>query len=170
MLVWAAIGLTMLYCYNRCDGGRVEPKDTLSVRVDSFIDTMYVEIHDTVPKYVTERVILRVKVPVDSQNDSKMTASANGDSVNFDVVQRTYSDDSTYTAYVSGLLYQDWPRLDSIAILQRTVYERIRETVTLRQRASRWNITAGFGYGYGFSYRGFEPFVGLTIGYRIVPP
>lgn len=180
LLVWAAIGLMMLYCYNRCDGGRVEPKDTLSVRVDSFIDTMYVEIHDTVPKYVTERVILRVKVPVDSQNDSKMTdaaendskmtASANGDSVNFDVVQREYSDDSTYTAYVSGLLYRDWPRLDSITVRQRTIINTITQTVTLLKRQSRFSISAGIGYGYGIRYKGFEPFIGVTIGYRLLPP
>lgn len=86
------------------------------------------------------------------------------------VVQREYSDDSTYTAYVSGLLYQDWPKLDSITVRQRTITNTVTQAVTLLQRQSRFTLSAGIGYGYGFSYRGFEPFVGLTIGYRIVPP
>lgn len=180
MIPVALMAIVSLWCYQRCDGETPVPADTLSVRVDSVRDTVYVEVHDTLPKYVTERVILRVKVPVDSQNDSKMTdaaendskmtASANGDSVNFDVVQRTYSDDSTYTAYVSGLLYQDWPKLDSITVRQRTITNTVTQTVTLLKRQSRFTLSAGIGYGYGFRYKGFEPFIGLTLGYRLLPP
>ena len=180
MIPVALMAIVSLWCYQKCDGNDVVPTDTLSVRVDSVRDTVYVEVHDTVPKYVTERVILRVKVPVDSQNDSKMTdaaendskmtASANGDSVNFDVVQREYSDDSTYTAYVSGLLYQDWPKLDSITVRQRTITNTVTQTVTLLRRQSRFTLSAGIGYGYGFSYKGFEPYIGITLGYRLLPP
>ncbi len=177
MIPVAIMAIVSLWCYQKCDGNDVVPTDTLSVRVDSVRDTVYVEVHDTVPVVKRERVLCYVKVPVrDSTFNVQCSArplvacKARTFNDSMAVVQREYSDDSTYTAYVSGLLYQDWPRLDSIAILQRTVHERIRETVTLRQRASRWNITAGFGYGYGFSYRGFEPFIGVTLGYRLLPP
>ena len=169
MIVWAAFGLTMLYCYNQCDGGRVEPKDTLSVRVDSFIDTVYVEIHDSIPVLKKERVLCYVKIPVIPEHEDSVMLQ-NPDSVNMTVVQRQYSDDSTYTAYVSGLLYQDWPKLDSITVRQRTITNTVTQTVTLLKRQSRFTLSAGIGYGYGFRYKGFEPFIGITLGYRLLPP
>jgi hypothetical protein len=86
------------------------------------------------------------------------------------VVQREYSDDSTYTAYVSGLLYQDWPKLDSITVRQRTITNTVTQTVTLLKRQSRFTISAGIGYGYGIRYKGFEPYIGITLGYRLLPP
>ena len=166
IVIMAAVSL---WCYNQCDGGRVEPKDTLSVRVDSFIDTVYVEIHDSFPVLKKERVLCYVKIPVIPEHEDSVMLQ-NPDSVNMTVVQRQYSDDSTYTAYVSGLLYEDWPKLDSVIVRQRTVTKMVTETVTIQRKASRWNVIAGVGYGYGFGYKGFEPYLGVTIGYRIVPP
>ena len=184
MIPVAIMAIVSLWCYQKCDGNDVVPTDTLSVRVDSVRDTVYVEVHDTVPVVKRERVLCYVKVPVRDSTFRSTFGRLQGKNVqrsmfnvqrstfndSMAVVQREYSDDSTYTAYVSGLLYQGWPKLDSITVRQRTIINTITQTVTLLRRQSRFTLSAGFGYGYGFSYRGFEPFVGLTIGYRIVPP
>ena len=160
MIPVAIMAIVSLWCYQKCDGNDVVPTDTLSVRVDSVRDTVYVEVHDTVPVVKRERVLCYVKVPVrDSTFNDSMA-----------VVQREYSDDSTYTAYVSGLLYQDWPKLDSITVRQRTITNTVTQTVTLLKRQSRFTLSAGVGYGYGIRYKGFEPYIGITLGYRLLPP
>lgn len=88
----------------------------------------------------------------------------------FPVVQRQYSDDSTYTAYVSGLRYNQWPKLDSIIVRQREITNTITKTVTLQKRRSRFSVGLQAGYGYGFQYRGFEPYVGIGVNYALFPP
>ena len=163
MIPVAIMAIVSLWCYQRCDGEAPVPADTLSVRVDSVRDTVYVEVHDTVPVVKRERVLCYVKVPV---RDSTFNVQRSTFNDSMAVVQREYSDDSTYTAYVSGLLYQDWPKLDSITVRQRT----ITNTVTQLRRQSRFTLSAGIGYGYGIRYKGFEPYIGITLGYRLLPP
>ena len=185
MIPVALMALVSLWCYQKCDGNDVVPTDTISASVDSTKDTVYIEIHDTVPDVKRERVLCYVKVPVcDSDSTFRSTFGRlqgknvqcstfnvqRPDSATMAIVQREYSDDSTYTAYVSGLLYQDWPKLDSISVRQRTITNTITNTVTLMKRQSRFTLSAGIGYGYGFRYKGFEPYIGITLGYRLLPP
>lgn len=164
--------------------------DTISVRTDSVIDTLIIHVRDTVPLLRHERILGYVPVPsiaasvapsvapsapvpssAPSTPAAVPVASPTGSSPDsLPVVQRQYSDDSTYTAYVSGPLYAHWPRLDSITVRQREIVRTFKETVTLTKRHPRLTFGVGAGYGYGFSYRGFEPFVGVTVGYRIYPP
>jgi hypothetical protein len=173
----AIMAIVSLWCYQRCDGETPVPADTLSVRVDSVRDTVYVEVHDTVPVVKRERVLCYVKVPVRDSTFRSTFGRLQGKNVqrstfndSMAVVQREYSDDSTYTAYVSGLLYQDWPKLDSITVRQRTITNTVTQTVTLLKRQSRFTLSAGIGYGYGIRYKGFEPYIGITLGYRLLPP
>lgn len=167
MIPVAIMAIVSLWCYQKCDGEAPVPADTLSVRVDSVRDTVYVEVHDTVPVVKRERVLCYVKVPV---RDSTFNVQCSTFNDSMAVVQREYSDDSTYTAYVSGLLYQDWPKLDSITVRQRTITNTVTQTVTLLRRQSRFTLSAGIGYGYGIRYKGFEPYIGITLGYRLLPP
>ena len=88
----------------------------------------------------------------------------------FPVVQKEYSDDSTYTAYVSGLRYNQWPKLDSIIVRQREITNTIAKTITLQKKHSRFSVGLQAGYGYGFQYRGFEPYVGVGVNYALFPP
>lgn len=162
-IVGIALALCLAFAAGRCsvEGG----SDTLSVRVDSFRDTILVNIRDTVPVIRKERVVCYVPVKdveIDTVRDTAMMA----------VVQREYSDDSTYTAWVSGVRYDVWPKLDSISVRQREIVKTIHETVTIteRKKASRFSVGLIGGYGYGFGYKGFEPFVGLGVSYRIFPP
>ena len=177
MIPVALMAIVSLWCYQLCDGETPVPADTLSVRVDSVRDTVYVEVHDTVPVVKRERVLCYVKVPVrdptfNVQCSARPLVACKARTFNdsMAVVQREYSDDSTYTAYVSGLLYQDWPRLDSITVRQRTITNTVTQTVTLLKRQSRFTLSAGIGYGYGIRYKGFEPYIGITLGYRLLPP
>ena len=184
MIPVAIMAIVSLWCYQKCDGNDVVPTDTLSVRVDSVRDTVYVEVHDTVPVVKRERVLCYVKVPARDSTFRSTFGRLQGKNVqcstfnvqrstfndSMAVVQREYSDDSTYTAYVSGLLYQDWPRLDSITVRQRTITNTVTQTVTLLKRQSRFTLSAGIGYGYGIRYKGFEPYIGITLGYRLLPP
>jgi hypothetical protein len=174
----AIMAAVSLWCYRQCgDGDGEAPADTVSVVRNEVHDTVYVEVHDTVPVVKRERVLCYVKVPVRDSTFRSTFGRLQGKNAqcstfndSMAVVQREYSDDSTYTAYVSGLLYQDWPKLDSITVRQRTITNTVTQTVTLLRRQSRFTLSAGIGYGYGFSYRGFEPYIGITLGYRLLPP
>lgn len=118
------------------------------------IDTQYISITDTFP-IVSKEVLTRyIYIPV-TLDSSKI------DSVPLAVVQRTYTDDSTYTAYVSGVLTDSFPRLDSIAIKQRYIYidheiERIRE--------KKPPITFGLQSGIGYGIIGKKPDIYIGIG------
>ena len=164
-----------------CNGGQ---RDTLSVRIDSIRDTTYVYVHDTMPTAKAQHIVEYIKVPVsdlsaclDENVDNKHDSTGlNGqwsmvnDSINMQIVQRQYSDDSTYTAYVSGLRYNQWPKLDSIIVRQREITNTITKTITLQKRRSRFSVGLQAGYGYGFQYRGFEPYVGVGVNYALFPP
>ena len=159
-------GIALGIVVGRCsvDGER----DTLSVRVDSFTDTVFVEVRDTVPVVRKEKIVCYVKIPMKSEHDGSDTLR-NCDSLNMAVVQREYSDDSTYTAWVSGVRYAEWPKLDSISVRQREITRTIKETITLQRKASRFSVGLIGGYGYGLGYKGFEPFVGVGVSYKITP-
>lgn len=159
-------------------------RDTLSVRIDSIRDTTYVYVHDTMPTANAEHIVEYIKVPVsdlsaclDENVDNKHDSTGlNGqcsmvnDSMTFPVVQRQYSDDSTYTAYVSGLRYNQWPKLDSIIVRQREITNTITKTITIQKKRSRFSVGLQAGYGYGFQYRGFEPYIGVGVNYALFPP
>ncbi len=140
-------------------------QDTVSVRVDSVRDTVYVTVHDTLPQIKGERIIRYVSIPAKDSSENAAEMHEGKDSL--PVVQRTFSDDSTYTAYVSGVLAGEWPRLDSISVRQREITNTIRETVTVRKKASQWKVGLQAGYGYGMSYKGFEPYVGVGVSYTL---
>lgn len=72
------------------------------------------------------------------------------------VSQAVYAKDD-YKAYVSGFR----PRLDSLIFTERH-YETMR---TVPQKNSRWSI--GLQAGYGITPRGFQPFIGIGVSFRI---
>lgn len=81
------------------------------------------------------------------------------DSVEVDIpiTQKVYSDDSTYTAYVSGFNQQ----LDSL------IFHRKREVVTVTKwkPPKRWSI--GIQAGYGMSRNGMQPYIGIGVSYNL---
>lgn len=152
--------------------------NTEAVKSDTVYKEIIVEVRDSAPVVKEDKTIGQISVPVYSnslkigknKHDSTCLSGQKSDdkgktddSLLLDVIQRKYTDDSTYTAYVSGLKYGIYPRLDSITLRQRTVTERIRHTVTLRPKSPRWNVGLIGGYGYGFKSKNLEPFIGIGV-------
>ena len=81
------------------------------------------------------------------------------DSVEVDIpiTQKVYSDDSTYTAYISGFNQ----RLDSL------IFHPKREVVTITKwkPPKRWSI--GIQAGYGMSRNGMQPYIGIGVSYNL---
>ena len=134
----AVVLLVSLVCnYKQCTGNDVKT-DTMTVERT---DTLYITKIDTTPVVHKEMVVDYIEIPF-------IKDSIVHDTVIFDVVQRTYSDDSTYTAYVSGLQYDSFPRLDSITVQQRNIYHEIERNKTVEQkRRLRLGVQAGAGIG-----------------------
>lgn len=135
--------------------------DTTSIRVDSVHDTVFIEKWDTVPREVERTVVQYVRIPVYLPFDS---VSVQDSVITLPVVQKTYSDDSTYTAYVSGTEYDVWPKLDSIAVRQQVITNNIREVVTLSKR-KRWAFGIQAGAGFGLIQRQPDIFLGFGVQY-----
>lgn len=104
-------------------------------------DTFYTEKTIPYPVPVKEYVTNTIPVPV-------YVDSGTVDTVPMQVVQRTYTDDSTYTAYVSGVLVDSLPRLDSITVKQRTITITIdTERIITKRKRFTHGIQGGAGYG-----------------------
>lgn len=150
-----ALLLSLVCNYAQCTGNDVRT-DTVTVER---IDTQYVTITDTVPVVQRDTVTGYIEIPVTKDSIVHETAR-------FDVVQRTYTDDSTYTAYVSGLRYADLPKLDSIAVRQRTIYREIERTITVNSQ-KRWSIGLQAGAGVGVVHLQPDIYVGLGFQWKI---
>jgi hypothetical protein len=115
-------------------------------------------IHDTIPEVRYEKLVamrhdtLRVveKVPGDT---TVVVAEV-------PVSQKEYSDDSTYTAWVSG--YK--ANLDSIDVYRKTVF--IDREVT-KVKKQKFFVGPYVGYGYDFSSGKTGPTVGICVGYKM---
>ena len=152
------------FCFNGCTGKGKPDGDTITVRVDSIRDTVYVEVHDTVPVVKQETVVRYVKIPVQKREEAEGEVK---DTVDMAVIQREYSDDSTYTAYVSGLNFEEWPKLDSITVRQRNIETIVERTITVSKKQSRWGIGITGGYSFGLADYKFQPYIGFGFGYYI---
>ena len=144
----------------RCSSEKADVSDT--IKIDSVIvrDTLYVYKTDTMPVVKKETVTEYVSIPC-----PEPTSGGDSAQITLPVIQKTFSDDSTYIAYVSGLEYEKWPKLDSISVRQREIINTITKTITIQKKRSPWNIGIQAGYGYGFVYRGFEPYIGVGLSY-----
>lgn len=65
-------------------------------------------------------------------------------------------EDSTYNLKVSGF---------HVSVDELTIYPR-REVVTIKQPPNRWHI--GISAGYGFTPKGAQPYIGLSLTYSII--
>lgn len=132
---------------------------------DGKVDVTTKISYDTIPyympvpvdSYITRYEVVKLPAVRDTITDSliyKDTLIHDSVNVVVPITQKKY-EDSTYTAYVSG--YN--PRLDSISIYRKTIYQ----TITERPRRFGVGITGGYGYGKG----GLTPFVGVGIYYNL---
>lgn len=77
--------------------------------------------------------------------------------------QKVYTDDSTYTAWVSGVR----PSLDSIRTYSRTRYvdRYIYRDVISKEKSKRFGI--GLSAGYGVGKHGLSPVVAVTVNWNL---
>lgn len=111
----------------------------------------------------TESLVVRterVRVPYAVHHtDALHVTTTDTIEVTLPITQKIYRD-TAYTAYVSG--YR--PSLDSIHIYrERTV---VTQSAPPAAKPRRWGI--GLQGGYGITPRGFQPYVGLGVQFRII--
>lgn len=115
------------------------------IRTDTVTVVKIKEVHDTLPQIKTEKVIKYITLK--GKTDTLFVKdSVHGDSLTLPVVQRVYTDDSTYRAYVSGVRVGEYPKMDSIAVRQRLIERMITNTI---ERKQHWRF--GFGVNAGVS-------------------
>ena len=147
LLVSVGLNVYLLTRENEC---KVIEKTKTEIVMDT--------IHDTVPEIKYEKVLYT------RLDTLKVVDTIPGDTVNIvaeiPITQKEYSDDSTYTAWVSG--YRQ--NLDSIDVYRETVYITKEITKTKKQ-----NIIIGpyVGYGYDFGNKKGGVNIGIGITYKL---
>ena len=149
LLFVISVGLNI---YMGCHRGKIEVVEKTVTRIIK--DT----IHDSIPQIKKETV---VKYIIDTLT---VVDTIPGDTVSVivevPISQKEYSDDSTYTAWVSG--YKQ--NLDSINIYRKTIY--IDNTIT---KIKKQNFVIGpqIGFGMTTSERKLLPMIGIGVTYNM---
>lgn len=136
---------------------------------ETFIDTIPfyqpVPVDSTVLNYITEVVPIYDKQTIRDTITTIIVESVPGKvecqdsvAVRIPITQKVY-EDSLYRAYISG--YK--PNLDSIFVNRFTDY--VYETKLIPDKSKRFNL--GIQAGYGYTPRGFQPFIGVGITYSL---
>ena len=135
-------------------------KPQVEIKRDTTEVVRFDTIKDTLPIVQKEKVTKYITVP-----DSQFIHDTVTNEIVLPITQKMYSDDSTYTAYVSGAKIDSFPRLDSISVLQKIIERTVTVTITEKERKRHWRFGLYAGYGYGFNYKGFEPQIGGGVTY-----
>lgn len=121
-------------------------------------DTDYVvrwdTIHDSLPAEKGEKIIKYIAIPCSNnqqdslKSDNLIQDSASNSLTILPIVQKKYTDDSTYTAYVSGPKINNYPKLDSINVLRKIIERNITETIIQEPHGLRLKVRPAFTAGY----------------------
>lgn len=145
MLLAVSVG-TNLWQYRQWT--RREPTLADTIRVTDTLTVL-----DTVPRLIRDTVLRTVSVTVlDSTTGDTMGVAS------LSMVQRTFTDDSLYTAWVSGVAADTIrPQLDSIRL------NLPMHTITIREQSRpRWSF--GIQGGMYLTPKGIQP--GLGVGFQ----
>lgn len=143
ILLWAfSVGATYYI-------GRGDRREPLTI-VETHTDTVRVLCPEVTAIYVRGESVERLAL-------ATPTDSADSAEVAIPITQAVYSGED-YRAYVSGFR----PALDSL-VYTRTCYSLMPSHQTA---PSRWSI--GLQAGYGITPRGFQPFIGIGVSFRIL--
>lgn len=148
------LGVLIKGCYSRSEPAKMK-SDTVYVK-------RIVEKHDSFPVERVVTVIEKVKIPA-AKKDTCGVSLEESDSVELEVVQKEYSDDSTYTAYVSGVRYGDYPRLDSVIVRQKMIEKTITNTIYERKRGLKVKLRPAVGGGYDPLNRNWGVYIGGAV-------
>ena len=137
--------------------GRCSAEPPTDIRSDTVEVVVFDTIHDTLPEVRYERITRYVPVP-----DSVFVRDTVTNEPMLPVVQRKYSDDSTYTAYVSGARIDSFPRLDSIDVYRRTIERTVTNTI---YKQKHWRFGVGATAGVSVTTRKPDIVLGGFVGY-----
>lgn len=151
IIMWIYVVLLILAVY----AGYNIPRKVTERRINNsitFVDTVRDTITITKPKVVYTHIFRTDTVCL-----ATVDTIINTDSifVSVPIDRMVYTDDSTYTAIVSGYRAS----LDSISVYRRTV---TKEIVTKPKR-----ISISLQAGYGFTSKTPSPYIGLGVSYNI---
>ena len=153
-LLFISFGFNVYYVVKDKDV-EIKEKITTVTKTDTIRDTILV-----VKKEKVINVIRDTLVNVEFIRDTVDTAKVVAD---IPIVQKEYSDDSTYTAWVSG--YR--PSLDSINIYRKSVITN-KETIIKKKDIHRFGIGPVVYGGYNFGTKKLDYGVGIGVSYHIL--
>ena len=132
--------------------------DKKEIKSDTTLVVKWDTVHDTLPEIRYEKKIKYIPVP-----DSIFITDTITNEKVLPIVQRKYTDDSTYTAYVSGAKIDSFPRLDSIMVRQKTIERTIINTIYKDKHGLRFKIRPAAGGGYDPVRRQWGVYVGGAV-------
>ena len=166
MALCAIVMFTVYQCVSLFMPEKESHPDTVTV-VKTVTDTFFVDKPVPVKEYIIRyarvaRVNDSLKSELDTAHVSSLAENVNTtDSIVIPIMQRVYTDDSTYTAWVSGYMAS----LDSIETYRRR--DIITNNIYTRTRR-RFSI--GVQGGVYMTPKGLQPGIGLGLSFDLKPP
>ena len=150
------------------------------VKSDTVYKEKVIKVADSAPAVKEEKTIGHATFPVHSnssnigKNHVKETGKSLHDTANIakkdenlnmtlDIVQRKYTDDSTYTAYVSGLRYDIYPRMDSVIVRQKIIERTITNNIYRDRNGLKVRLRPAIGGGYDPLNRQWGVYLGGAV-------
>lgn len=162
-VVWGCVLAIAFFLLGVVVGGRQSKKERYKgekqlTQIDTVVslDTIYVN------KPVVHQVSKLEKV-VDTLIYTVVKNDTIEVPVSLPLVQKVYRD-STYSAVVSGVDFDDYPKLENIQLYNKNTVIYETHTIIKRKRWN-WNIGVQIGAGYGFQSEKISPYIGIGIGY-----
>lgn len=153
-LLFISFGFNVYYVVKDKDVD-IKEKITTVTKIDTIMDTVLVVKKEKVIKVIRDTLV-NVEFIRDTVDTAKVV-------VDIPIVQKEYSDDSTYTAWVSG--YR--PSLDSINIYRKNISTN-KETVIKKKDIHRFGIGPVVYGGYSFGTKKLDYGVGIGVSYHIL--
>ena len=153
-LLFISFGFNVYYAVKDKDV-EIKEKITTVTKIDTIMDTVLVVKKEKVIKVIRDTLV-NVEFIRDTVDTAKVV-------VDIPIVQKEYSDDSTYTAWVSG--YR--PSLDSINIYRKNISTN-KETVIKKKDIHRFGIGPVVYGGYSFGTKKLDYGVGIGVSYHIL--
>lgn len=159
LLLIASVAVNIWQCRKAkvdVDGEAVLKRD---VTTDTIPDLAPTPRDSVVIRYVTRVLPVVPQTPADKDTVVNValepvskTDTPDSVAVSIPITQKVY-EDSTYRAYVSGFDVS----LDSIFVYRRT------EKIYIRAPTKQKRFNVGIQAGYGYTPKGFQPFIGVGI-------
>ena len=160
-LFWVLWGVVVTLCISKCGRNISAAEESITERRDTVIINDTVTIIEPVPVSIVSTEIVKRKLPVSVPDTIYKYIERDSVEVDVPFTQKQYSD-STYVAWVSG--YE--PKLDSLKIFNQKEIITIETIIRQNQKQKHWHI--GPTVGCGYTPKGFEPFVGISLTYSLI--